>query len=77
MVIESCQSAQCWKQCERHIPNPEEQARRSMISGESEELMKMKMEESLVSKNTDSREEYVEQTLVRAACFYFETRTEM
>lgn len=34
-----------------------------MISGESEELMKMEMEESLVSKNTDSREEYIEQAL--------------
>lgn len=35
----------------------------STIAGDSEQLMKIEMEESLVSKNTDSREEYVEQVL--------------
>lgn len=63
MVIESCQSPQRWKECWRHIPNPEEQVGISMIAGDSEQLMKIEMEESLVSKNTDSREEYVEQVL--------------
>lgn len=63
MVIESCQSPQCWKECWRNIPNPEEQVGISTIAGDSEQLMKIEMEESLVSKNTDSREEYVEQVL--------------